>query len=382
MGEKYVALQRVWMNFNQELEDIVTYEAGKPIDLIVRELGISQSDIIKLGSNENPYGCSPKVATHIQEAIKKASLYPDDSMFELKEGLASRFGLHKSNVIVGAGSDQIIEFCVRAKCHRNSKVLMAKTTFAMYEIYAKQVGAQVLKTPSHGHKISEFVELYNKYKPDTVFLCLPNNPLGECLDKGEVFEFISQTDRNTLIVVDGAYQEFAKVKDENKAIEPKELLERFTNTIYLGTFSKAYGLGGMRVGYGLASDQIIVALNKIRPPFNIGTLSLEAAVCALKDKEFLQNSVIKTLKEMYRYEEFARKNSIDFIKSWTNFITFILNNKCNSSELSEWLLKKGIIIRDLKSYGLNAIRITIGRSDQNDRVLEMLGSFFESSYSQ
>lgn len=370
------------MNFNQELENIVTYEAGKPVELIVREFGINQSDIIKLGSNENPYGCSPKVGIHIQEEIKKASFYPDDSMFELKEGLASRFGLHKGNVIIGAGSDQVIEFCIRAKCHRNSKVLMAKTTFAMYEIYAKQVGVQVLKTPSHEHKISEFVELYNKYKPDMVFLCLPNNPLGECLDKSEVFDFVSQTDPNTLIVVDGAYQEFAKVKDENKAIEPKELLKSFTNIIYLGTFSKAYGLGGMRVGYGLASDQIIVALNKIRPPFNIGTLSLEAAVCALKDEEFLQNSVIRTLEEIHRYEEFARKNSIDFIKSWTNFITFVLNGKCSSSELSEWLLKKGIIIRDLKSYGLNAIRITIGRSDQNDRVLEMLRSFFESSCSR
>lgn len=365
------------MNFNPELENIVTYEAGKPIELIVRDFGVNPADVIKLGSNENPYGCSPKVSTHIQNEAYKASFYPDDSMFELKEGLASKFGLQKNNVIIGAGSDQIIEFCIRAKCHKESKVLMSRMTFAMYEIYAKQVGAKILKTPSYEHKLLEFIEMYKKYRPDVVFLCLPNNPLGECLDTSEVFEFISQTDRNTLVVIDGAYQEFAQAKDKNKAIEPKKLLDTFFNVIYLGTFSKAYGLGGMRVGYGLANAEIINALNKIRSPFNVGVLSIEAAVYALKDEDFLRNSIARTLEEMHRYEIFAQHNNIDCITSWTNFITFVLNDTYNSTELSQWLLRKGVIIRDLMSYGLNAVRITIGRADQNDKVLELLGSFFK-----
>lgn len=366
------------MKFNPELDDIVVYEAGKPIDLLVREFGISAKDIIKLGSNENPFGCSPRVSAVIEAGSKKASFYPDDSMFELKEGIANKYNLNPSNIIIGSGSDQIIEFCIRAKCNTKSKILMAKVTFAMYEIYAKEVGAKIIKTPSNHHDIDEFRSLYDEHKPDVVFLCVPNNPLGECLDKEAVFDFISHTDPETLIVIDGAYQEFAKSKDKTKAIEPKELLEKFQNVIYLGTFSKAYGLGGMRVGYGLAHPYIINALYKLRPPFNIGVLSLDSAIEALKDEEFVASSISNVLKEMQRYEDFAYQNKVTFTPSWGNFITFFLDQKYSSTQLSDWLLKKGVIIRNLKSYGLNAVRITIGRRDQNDKVLELLKEFFSS----
>lgn len=366
------------MKFNPELDDIVVYEAGKPIDLLVREFGISSGDVIKLGSNENPFGCSPKVSAVIEAGAKKASFYPDDSMFELKEGLAHKYNLSASNIIIGSGSDQIIEFCIRAKCNAKSKILMAKVTFAMYEIYAKEVGAKVIKTPSDHHDMGEFKSLYDEHKPDVVFLCVPNNPLGECLDKEAVFDFISHTHKETLVVIDGAYQEFARSKDKTKALDPKELLEKFENAIYLGTFSKAYGLGGMRVGYGLANPDVINALCKLRPPFNIGVLSLDAAICALKDEEFVKFSVSNVLKEMQRYEDFAYQNKISFLPSWGNFITFFLGQKHSGTELSEFLLKKGVIIRNLKSYGLNAVRITIGRADQNDRVLALLKEFFSS----
>ncbi|PAF43852.1 histidinol-phosphate transaminase [Helicobacter sp. 11S03491-1] len=370
------------MNFNRELANIVVYEAGKPIELLVREFGIDPNHIIKLASNENPYGCSPKASAAIEENIKKVSLYPDDSMFELKAGLAQKYALKSENIIIGSGSDQIIEFCLHAKCNQKSSVLMAKTTFAMYEIYAKQVGAKIIKTPSHSHNISEFIQLYKLHLPEVVFLCVPNNPLGECLDKNQVYEFISQTSPDTLVVIDGAYQEFAQAKDKNKAINPAEILEKFKNVIYLGTFSKAYGLGGMRVGYGLASDEIIKILHKIRPPFNIGILSLEAAISALKDEEFVKNSVHATLKEMQKYEDFAKKNAIDFIPSWTNFITFILNDNFSSTQLCDWLLQKGVIIRNLKSYGMNAVRITIGKPDQNHRVFELIEEFLDHRRSQ
>ncbi|MDR2100905.1 MAG: histidinol-phosphate transaminase [Campylobacteraceae bacterium] len=363
------------MKFNSVLDSLVNYEAGKPIELVVREYGIEAKDVIKIASNENPHGCSPKVVEAIQKEAFKMSLYPDDSMHELKEALGVKYGVGSENIIIGSGSDQVIEFSLFAKANPSNKILMAKTTFAMYEIYGKRTGTTILKTPSHGHDIQEFSDIYKKHKDIAViFLCLPNNPLGECLDKEEVFRFLKEVSSDTLVVIDGAYQEFALFKDKNKKIDPKELIENFPNAIYLGTFSKAYGLGGMRTGYGVGSSEVVKSLHKLRSPFNITTLSLKAAIEALKDEEFVKNTVVKNFEEMAKYEEFAKKLDIEFIPSYTNFITCKMQK--NSSSICEQLMKKGIIIRDLKSYGLNAVRITIGTKEQNERFFKV----FEDIY--
>jgi len=360
------------MNFNKELEDITTYEGGKPIELVVREFGVKPEDVIKLASNENPNGVSPKVIEVVQEKAHLMSQYPDDSMYRLKDGLSKRFGVNSKNLIIGAGSDQVIEFAVRAKASVKQGILTAGVTFAMYEIYAKQVGAKVFKTESITHNLDEFLKIYHDKKDEIgiIFLCLPNNPLGESLPTSEVYEFISKIDKDTLVVVDGAYQEYAAFKDKNYFVDAKDLIEKFSNTLYLGTFSKAYGLGGMRVGYGISNPVIIENLYKLRPPFNITTLSLEAAVKALEDKEFVLNSIKLNFKEMKKYEEFAEQNQISFIDSYTNFITLIFNEKFNSTKIANILLKQGIIVRDLTSYGLNAIRVTIGKPEQNSIFLE------------
>jgi histidinol-phosphate aminotransferase len=359
------------MNFKEELQNVSVYEAGKPIELLVREYGVDPKDIIKLASNENPYGTSPKVTDVVAKKAVSSYVYPDDSMFELKEALASNFNVDDKNIIIGAGSDQVIEFCVHAKCDKNSKVLMAKTTFAMYEIYAKQTGATILKTPSDAHNLQEFKELYEKEGADIIFLCLPNNPLGECLDAKDVYEFLDSVDKDTLVVLDGAYQEFASYKDGAKAIIPSEVIEKYENVIYLGTFSKAYGLGGLRVGYGISNKEIIQNLYKLRPPFNITTLSLAGAIEALKDKKFVETSIIKNFEEMSRYEEYAKDKGFKYIPSYTNFITVYMDGY-SSKEVAEALLKKGVIIRDMTGYGFNAIRITIGTNEQNTRVFEIL----------
>lgn len=197
------------MQFNPTLDSIKTYEAGKPIELVVREYGIKPQNVIKLASNENPFGASPKVIEAIAKEAVNAHRYPDDSMFELKEGLAGRFGVKSENVIIGSGSDQILEMAVHAKCNASSKVLMSKTTFAMYEVYSRQVGARILRTPSDQHHLGEFWEIYQKERPEILFLCLPNNPLGECLNREEVYDFLQKIDDETLVIVDGAYQEYA-----------------------------------------------------------------------------------------------------------------------------------------------------------------------------
>ncbi len=365
------------MKFNEVLENCKIYEAGKPIELVVREYGVDEKDIIKLASNENPYGTSPKVTKKIQELSQNMFMYPDDSMYELKESLASKFSVESENIIVGCGSDQVIDFLVKAKCTKDSKILMSKTTFAMYEIYGRQAGAQILRTPDDEHNLEQFEAMYKEHGADIIFLCLPNNPLGECLDKDEVYEFLKKIDSNTLVVIDGAYQEYASFKDSKKEIKPADLIEKFPNTVYLGTFSKAYALGGMRTGYGIGQLSIIKTLYKIRPPFNITTLSLAAAIEALKDEAFVQKSIELNFEEMKRYEEYATNKGFSYIDSYTNFITMKFDNRYLSSEVAQNLLERGVIVRDLTGYGVNAIRITIGSQKQNTRVFEVLDEVLE-----
>jgi len=359
------------MKFNEALKDIKIYEAGKPIELVVREFGISPEDVVKLASNENPKGCSPKVAEVIAKNAHKAFLYPDDSMFELKDALSKKFNVVDDNIIIGAGSDQVLEFVSRALLSEGDKVLMSKVTFAMYEIYAKQMGATIVRTPSYEHKVDEFITAYQEHKPTIVYICTPNNPTGDATSKEDVLKIIDAIDEDTLVVVDGAYMEYAAAKDEKYRIEPNDIMN-YSNVIYLGTFSKAYGLGGMRVGYGIGNQELIHELYKMRPPFNITTLSLAAAIEACKDETFVEESIALHTEEIGRYETFAKENGFEYIESYTNFITYLFSDDMDSTKISDNLLKQGVIIRNLASYGLNAVRITIGTKEQNDRLFEVL----------
>jgi histidinol-phosphate aminotransferase len=362
------------LKFNKKLENISTYEAGKPIELVVREFGIEPKDIVKLASNENPYGCSINVQHAVAEILPNMAMYPDDSMTKLKNGLSKRFDVADKNIIIGSGSDQIIEFLMHAKADENSKILINSVTFAMYEIYAKHVGATVLRTTSQEHNFDEFYQLYNEHQPEIIFLCTPNNPTGDAIDVLEMRNFLTKIDKETLVVIDGAYMEYAEYKDSSKKVTPKELIEEFKNVIYLGTFSKAYGLGGMRVGYGIADAKIIEELYKLRPPFNITTLSLEAASVALEDREFVNECIALNFQEMKRYEEFAKEKKIDIIESYTNFVTLCFDNNRNSTEIADALLRRGMIVRNLSGYKMNAIRVTVGTEEQNSRFFELMAT--------
>lgn len=359
------------MKFNEALKEIKIYEAGKPIELVVREFGIRPEDVVKLASNENPKGTSAKVAEAIANNAHKAFLYPDDSMFELKDALASKFLVEPDNIIIGAGSDQVLEFVSRALLMPNDKVLMSQVTFAMYEIYAKQMGAEIVRTASYEHKVDEFIEAYKVHKPKIVYLCTPNNPTGDATKREDVFKIIKAISKETLVVLDGAYMEYAAAKDKDYAITPNDLIG-YTNVIYLGTFSKAYGLGGMRVGYGIANCSLISELYKMRPPFNITTLSLVAAIEACKDETFVEESIALHTEEIIRYENFAKEHGFSYIESYTNFITYLFDENIDSTKVADALLKQGVIIRNLASYKMNAVRITIGTKEQNDRLFEVM----------
>lgn len=358
------------MKFNSNIEDLKVYEAGKPIELVVREYGVEEEDIVKLASNENPNGTSPKVVQAVQEQASNMYRYPDDSFFELKDKLAKKFGVASENIVIGSGSDQIFEFISHALLNKNEKVLVNKTTFAMYEIYAKMTSAEMVKTDSIVHDIEQFKKLYKEHKPKLTYLCTPSNPVGDALTAEEIYSFLEITDKDSMVVVDGAYMEYAAYKDGKMAVDVEDMLKRFSNVVYTGTFSKAYGLGGMRTGYGIASKAIVKALHKLRPPFNITTLSLAAAIAAMDDEEFVQESIKENFDEMERFVEFAKEEGFEYYESYTNFITIIFKS-LDSTEISQKLLERGVIIRNLASYSLNGIRVTVGKKEQNDRFFKL-----------
>lgn len=361
----------VSMKFHRHICDLPTYETGKPLELVMREYGIDAEKIIKLGSNENPYGVSLLAKEAIINNASLASIYPDDSYHELKNALSQRYNVQNHNIIIGSGSDQILEFCIHSICDNTTSVLMAQTTFAMYEIYAKQCNAQILRTPTFTHDLDSMLDYYKKYRPAILFICTPNNPLGEALPRHEVLEFLKQIDSDCLVVLDCAYMEYAIFKDEKYAISPCDIIN-FPHVIYLGTFSKIYGLGGMRIGYGIANPNIISMLQKLRAPFNITTLSLKAATASLVDTSFINMSLQNNFQEMDKYIDFANEHSLKIIESYGNFITFLLCNKLKSTTIANLLLQDGIVVRNLASYNLNALRITIGKPEQNQVVFEKL----------
>ncbi|XDD51345.1 histidinol-phosphate transaminase [Leptospira sp. WS92.C1] len=356
--------------FQPILDSLKSYEAGKPIELVVREFGIKPEDVIKLGSNENPFGCAPEVVEIVCNAATKMSLYPDDSYLDLKNALAQKFEVTPDRIIPGNGSDQVLDFACRSVLTPGDSILINRITFAMYKIYALQCGANVHSTESVPHDLNAFLDLTKAVKPKIVFLCTPSNPAGDALSKNEVYEFLNQISPDTLVVIDAAYMEFGSKKDPKKFIPAKEITDLYPNVFYTGTFSKAYGLGGMRIGYGIGNSELIGNLYKMRPPFSVTNLSAFAATEALKQQKYVNDYLENNLQQMKRYEKFAADNSIEFIDSYANFITlFVRKHGKTSSEICQSLLRQGIILRDLKSYELNAIRITIGTPQQNDRVL-------------
>ncbi|WP_297192868.1 histidinol-phosphate transaminase [uncultured Campylobacter sp.] len=363
------------MEFNAYLDGLPIYEPGKDIDAVAREYGVK--DVIKLASNENALGTSAKVIEAIKQNAHLAHLYPDDNMSELKEKIAQKHKIKTTNIIIGAGSDQIIEFLSHAKLNSKNAYLQCGISFAMYGIYAKHCSAKAYKTTSKTHDLQELKELYKKHKDEikVVYLCIPNNPLGDCLDKDEVYDFIKFCDKDCVVALDCAYNDFAAFKDSKKKIDAKDLLDNFDNVLFLATFSKLYGLGGLRIGYGIANKELIQSLYKIRAPFNVSNLSLKAAVAALDDEDFVKRTLNTNFNEMKRYEKFAKEFEISYINSYTNFITYIFEKK-NTNDLCEKLLKKGIIIRNLQSYGMSAVRITIGKSEDNDRFFDEFSKIY------
>ncbi|NLM09478.1 MAG: histidinol-phosphate transaminase [Clostridiaceae bacterium] len=349
--------------YRDALEGISPYVPGKPISDVQRELGLIE--VIKLASNENPFGCSGNVEKVLKDALSDIPLYPDGNATVLREKLAEKFGLKPEQFVFGAGSNEIITFIAQIFLNPGDESIYADPSFTWYYTAVKMSGAKPVAIPlkDYTHDLDAMKNAISD-KTKIIWICNPNNPTGTIITAQQLNDFLSSVPKNIVIVLDEAYYEYATGENYPETVP---LLEKYPNLIILRTFSKAYGLASLRVGYGMASSEIVSYLNRIRPPFNVNTLAQMAAVAALDDQDFVNNTVNETKKGLnFLYSAFDRLN-LRYVKSYTNFVW--VETRLASTELFNKLLHKGVIIRPFMG---NWVRITVGTQEQNNRLITAL----------
>ncbi len=344
------------------------YEGGKPIDELKRELGIEH--VIKLASNENPIGPSEKVIDTIKNAAKDVSLYPDGNAYYLKKVLSEKLNVDESNILFGNGSDEIIELLYRTfATNPNDEILYCFPTFVEYKIIGASFNKKIVELPlkDYSYDADALIKAINS-NTRLIFLNIPNNPTGTIMRYDDVKNIIDASGDNTLIVIDEAYYEYAK---ESSDYPDFLKLYKLPNVVILRTFSKAYALAGLRIGYAIANSEIIDYLNRTRPPFNVNIIAQAAAMTALNDDEHLKETIkINELGKKYLYSEFD-KMGIKYIKTYANFILF--DASMDADIVYQEMLKSGVIIRSMTGYGYKTfLRVTVGTMQENRIFIEKL----------
>lgn len=347
---------------------IEPYRPGKPIDEVKRELGLKK--VIKLASNETPYGPSPKVLAAIKKAARQVNRYPDSGCFYLRQALAKKLKVAPGQLIFGNGSDEIILLALRAFVSEGEEVIIARPSFLIYEIGAKIVGANIKAVALKNFEYDldgMAAEVTEKTK--IIFVGNPDNPAGTYIPRNRIIKFLNKIRRDIIVFIDQAYFEYVLAKDYPDAIE---FIKEYRNCMVIRTFSKMYGLAGLRVGYGIGDPEVIDILNRLREPFNINSLAQEAALACLKDQAYYRRAARNIEKQrQYLYTQ-IRKLGLKAIESVTNFILIDVQQK--STTVSNALLKKGVIVRDMAFWGLdNFIRVTIGTNQENKLFIKTLG---------
>jgi len=353
---------------NPVLKDLPVYVPGRPIEEVAREVGLPADEIIKIASNENPLGPSPKALAAIQAALPKLHLYPDGSAFYLRKKLAAVHGLAGENLVFGNGSNEIIEFVGHALMRPGVDVIVSQYSFAIYPIMAKLFGANVITVPAkdYGHDLKAMVKAIT---PNTrvMFVATPNNPTGTLSSKGDLAEIINQVPPHVLLVIDEAYIEFLK-----DPVDFLPLIRRgdFPNILLMRTFSKIFGLAGLRVGYGIGHPELISALEKIRQPFNLNQLAQVAAMAALDDIDHVMQTRATNQAGLAFYELAFRKLNLEYIPSAANFILVKVGD---GQKVFNDLQKQGVITRPMGGYQLPEwIRISVGTPAENERCIAAL----------
>jgi len=350
------------MNVCKSIHSLRPYQAGKPIEELKRELGLES--VIKLASNENPLGASAKVIETIKESLTEVYRYPDGNGFNLKSALSDHLGVSIDFLTLGNGSNEVLEMIARVFVSEASdEVIYSQFAFPVYALVTQALGATVIVTPAKnfGHDLDAML---SKITDNTklIFLANPNNPTGTLLSNDDLYNFLESVPETIPIVLDQAYIEYLNADD--LAIG---WLERFTNLIITRTFSKAYGLAGLRVGYAISSPEIADYINRVREPFNVNHIAQSAAIAALSDDKYLQTSIKVNRAGVKQLEDGFAKLGLKFIASSANFVAVEV---VNSNDTFEKLLREGVIVRPVEMP--NYLRVSVGTEDENTRLLEAL----------
>ncbi|MFG6494403.1 histidinol-phosphate transaminase [Fictibacillus sp. UD] len=361
------------MQPKQQLLSLKPYKPGKPVEEVKRELGLEK--IVKLASNENPYGCSALAKEKIAEELSNLHVYPDGYSAELREKLAIHLQLNQDQLIFGNGSDEVVQILCRAYLSPETNTVMAAPTFPQYRHNAVIEGAEVreVQLVEGNHDLDSMLEAIDN---DTriVWLCNPNNPTGNYIPEAEFVSFMKKVPQNVIVVSDEAYFEYVSAADYPNTVD---YLNDFPNLVILRTFSKAHGLAALRIGYGIAEASIIQSIEPTREPFNTSRIAQAAAIGALGDEGFINECKKKNREGLELFYAFCNQKGLLYYPSEANFI--LLDVQSNADEAFDYLLRKGYIVRSGSALGFpTMIRITIGEEEQNREIIEHLGTYIDT----
>lgn len=353
---------------NRFVCDLVAYEPGKPIDETARELGLDPSQIVKVASNENPLGPSPLAKAAMRDALEEAHIYPDGGGFRLRSAIAESLGMERSNVVLGNGSNEIIELLCHTFLNRSSELIAAKHAFVVYKLMATLFGAKYIEVPDPDF-IHDLDAMADAITADTrlVFIANPNNPTGTMVDQETIDRFMNRLPEHVIAVFDEAYIEFP-----DSAPDTLRYVREGRNVCVLRTFSKIHGLAALRVGYGIAPAHLAELLQKARQPFNVNAIAQAGALAALTDTAHAAATRKLNREGMDFYEKAFAERGLEFVPSHANFL---LVKTGGGDAVFRDMLKQGVIVRAMSGYKLpDWIRISIGTRAQNERCIEVLDS--------
>lgn len=352
------------------------YQPGKPIEELARELGLDPEGIVKLASNENPLGPSKAALKAAQQALSELCRYPDGNGFTLKNKLASRLGVSPGQITLGNGSNDILEIIAHCFADTQSEVIFSQYAFAVYPLVTQAIGAKGVCVPARdwGHDLDAMAAAVSD-RTKLIFVANPNNPTGTVHDAQAVEDFLAQIPERVLVVLDEAYCEYLSDGESDSV----EWLQRFPNLIITRTFSKAWGLAALRVGYSISSEAIADILNRVRQPFNVDSIALSAASAVLDDEDYLQRSRAVNSDGMKQLEAGFRALDLAFIPSAGNFIAVDVGER--AGDIYQQLLGQGVIVRPIGGYGMpRHLRVSIGLPEENRRLLDALAVALSKIY--
>ncbi len=362
--------QKIGLSYVRE---IAPYVGGRPISEVAREFGLDETKIVKLASNENPLGMPDSAKKAMLKAAEDLARYPDSNGFELKNVLAKKFSVPFEWITLGNGSNDILELTTRAVAHEGDEIVFSRHAFAVYPLATQAVGAKAVEVPATselGHDLPAMLKAINA-KTRLVFVANPNNPTGSFLTAKAIEQFIEQVPAHVVVVVDEAYNEFLTPEQQYNAVD---WVRRFPNVIVSRSFSKAYGLAGLRIGYGIAQNNLTDLLNRIRQPFNVNSLAQAAAIAALGDQEFLKKCYDLNQAGYIQLTQAFDQMGLKYIPSSGNFVLVKVGDQADSGpKVNLELLKAGVIVRPVGNYGLPEwLRISIGLPEENEVFIKAL----------